>query len=158
MMPECIRELRTYGALVGCYEEDKDWCLVALSFPALFDDHAIDAALATLESPLATGLKPGQTFCGPSWPEFDWSAFWASEAGREVKRRTDTYRSAMADRWQVCGYGSGGHGWTVSAKHRTTGEYASLRFDSLHGMPSGMPSGPFRIEDYAERVIARAAA
>jgi hypothetical protein len=34
----------------GWYEEDCDWCLVALSFPNLFEEDAISAAVKTCEN------------------------------------------------------------------------------------------------------------
>ena len=47
-MPDCIRDFKTYAG-TGWYEEDCDWCLVALSFPSLFDNRSCYYAVKTLK-------------------------------------------------------------------------------------------------------------
>jgi hypothetical protein len=47
-MPKPLREFKPWAG-PNWYEEDCDWCVVALAFPQFFPDEAIPAALATLK-------------------------------------------------------------------------------------------------------------
>jgi hypothetical protein len=48
MMPKPLREFTPWAG-ANWYEEDCDWCIVALSFPQLFPADVIPVALATLQ-------------------------------------------------------------------------------------------------------------
>ncbi len=48
LMPKPLREFKPFAG-ANWYEEDCDWCIVALAFPQYFPDDAIPLALKTLE-------------------------------------------------------------------------------------------------------------
>lgn len=49
-MPASIAALRPWSGVRGAYEEDSDWALVVLSFPAEFDERRCTSAIATARS------------------------------------------------------------------------------------------------------------
>jgi hypothetical protein len=57
MVPEAWRKVSFNGqGKAGWFEEDCDWCLVALTFPTVFPSHAADAARKTFDCFIASKI------------------------------------------------------------------------------------------------------
>jgi hypothetical protein len=115
-MPECLR----YKTFAGeCwFEEDEDWALVGLAFPALFDEYHKFQSLCTLRS----GHKDR------------FEQFKETQAGKEIIAECDEYLRVNAKRFQSGSSGTGSQpgrcwnsGLSMDGKIRITWEEESPR-------------------------------
>lgn len=88
-MPACLR----YGTFAGeCwFEEDEDWALVGLAFPALFDEYHKFQALCTLRS----------------WHKDRFEKFKESKEGKAIIDECDEYLRVNGKRFQSGSSGTG---------------------------------------------------
>lgn len=141
-MPPALAAFGTFAGGDGCggrwFEEDEDWCIVALAFPRLFQPYEVWSALRTFECCARTQPRYAviqRAFTGPSRAEAEGiAAAWFDE---------------HRDHWHTCGYSCGpGSGWIVRYEHLSSGEAASrevssTEFRSLSPVVSELPGVPF---------------
>jgi hypothetical protein len=141
-MPPALAAFDTFAGGDGCggrwFEEDEDWCVVALAFPHLFQPYEVWCALQTFGC------------CARAQPRYA-----AAERAFTGPARDDAERIAAAwfdehrDHWRVRGYGCGtGPGWVVHYEHLSSGETASRQVsaEEFRGLPAvvaELPGVPF---------------
>jgi hypothetical protein len=110
------------------FEEDEDWCVVALAFPQLFDPYEVWCALRTFDC------------CARTLPRYA-----AAKAGFTGRARDEAEGVAAAwfaehrDHWRLAGYGCGsGSGWVASYEHLSSGELVQREVSAAEfcGLPA----------------------
>lgn len=141
-MPPALAAFHTFAGGDGCggrwFEEDEDWCVVALAFPHLFPPYEVWSALRTFGSCARTQPRyatAGRAFTGP--------------ARDDVERIAATWFDAHRDHWRLAGYSCGiGSGWRASFAHLSSGEVAhrqvsAQEFRDVPGVVAELPGVPF---------------
>ena len=141
-MPLALAAFDTFAGGDGCggrwFEEDEDWCVVALAFPHLFQPYEVWSALQTFgccARTLPRYASAERAFTGP--------------AREEAERIAGAWLDEHRDHWRVRGYGCGtGPGWVVHYEHLSSGETASRQvsgeeFRSLPVVVAELPGVPF---------------
>jgi hypothetical protein len=141
-MPPALAAFETFAGGDGCggrwFEEDEDWCVVALAFPRLFQPYEVWCALQTFGCCARTQPRYAaaeRMFAGPSRDEAEGiAASWFDE---------------HRDHWRACGYSCGtGTGWIVRYEHLSSGaaasrEVSSTEFRGLPPVVAELPGVPF---------------
>lgn len=120
------------------FEEDEDWCIVALAFPQHFLPYIVWCAFQTLER--CAGAQPAyaaakRDFTGPS--------------RAEAERIADAWFNEHRDHWRLRGYGSEpGSGSIIYYEQLSSGATASRRVsaEEFRGLPpvlADLPGVPF---------------
>jgi hypothetical protein len=141
-MPPALAAFDTFAGGDGCggrwFEEDEDWCVVALAFPHLFQPYEVWCALQTFGCCARTQPRYAaaeRAFAGP--------------ARDEAERIAAAWFGEHRDHWRVRGYSCGtGPGWIVHYEHLSSGETASrevsaAEFRSLPAVVAELPGVPF---------------
>lgn len=131
-MPPALAAFHTFAGGDGCggrwFEEDEDWCVVALAFPHLFQPYEVWCALQTFGCCARTQPRYAaaeRAFTGP--------------ARDEAERIAAAWFEEHRDHWRVCGYSCGtGPGWVVHYEHLTSGDTASRQVsaEEFRGLPA----------------------
>lgn len=141
-MPPALAALDTFAGGDGrggrWFEEDEDWCVVALAFPHLFQPYQVWRALQTFGC--CTRTQPRYAAA---------NAAFAGAAREEAERIASAWFDEHRDHWRVRGYGCGtGPGWIVHCEHLSSGESASRQvsaaeFRDLPPVFAELPGIPF---------------
>lgn len=141
-MRPALAAFATFAGGDGCggrwFEEDEDWCVVALAFPHLFNPYQVWCALQTFGC------------CARTQPRFA-----AADRGFTGLPRDDAERIAAAwyeehrDHWQIQSYSCGtAAGWIVHYRHLSRGEVACRlvpgdEFRRLGSVVATLPGEPY---------------
>ena len=118
-MPDCIRDFKTYAG-TGWYEEDCDWCLVALSFPSLFDNRSCYYAVKTLKMSTSDYFKDLA------------AAYWKTPQAIAAQDSANLFEKENADKYASGSSSYGSDGATIWAGHMTTQETIIVRFSAAN--------------------------
>jgi hypothetical protein len=143
-MPECLRCLKPWAGTLA-YEEDFDWALVVLAFPACFDPrrcwYALKAAKGATDPGGRDWLPP--SLRGPAWP-LDLAVYLDTDAGQALWVKADQYAAETAGLFEPGSWGTDGRTCTQWARCAATG--AEIKINYPAGSRSHV-SGAFALAD-----------
>lgn len=141
-LPPGLAGFDTFAGGDGCggrwFEEDEDWCVVALAFPQLFEPYEVWCAMRTFEC------------CARTLPRYaSASGRFTGAAREEAERIAAAWFDEHRDHWRVQGYACGAvPGWVVRYEHLSRGETAirlvsAAEFRDLPPVVRVLPGGAF---------------
>ena len=134
-MPTALREVMPCAG-EGWYEEDEDWALVALSFPAFFSPSSVASAVA-----MASVSRRDGHHWGPGV-----SAWLRTDEARTVLQAAQTWREAHADHFHWVAMGSvPGRLQPLAKQHE--GERRHLSYVTLRRVSDNAPAAALLFDD-----------